>query len=163
MKAKLKSVKMSKKPDYKEQVLNTLQYKGLPSLWLRLAFWVNKCIQLIHRPKQERYDKPILNFEILGVHRMQIKSIILFLKYLQDMVDRLVKSKVSDVKDFEWQSKMRASWSLEDDGIIQCGGWQMNMGYEYLGTTNRLMIVPITERYFVFMSSSLREKSSVMF
>lgn len=39
----------------------------------------------------------------------------------------------------------------------------MNMGYEYLGTYNRMMIVPITERYFVFMSSSLREKSSVMF
>lgn len=44
MQAKIKAVRMSKKPDYKEQVLSTLQYKGLPSLWLRLAFWVNKCI-----------------------------------------------------------------------------------------------------------------------
>ena len=39
----------------------------------------------------------------------------------------------------------------------------MNMGYEYLGTYNRLSIAPLTERYFVFMASSLREKSSVLF
>ena len=43
-----------------------------------------------------------MNFEMLGVHRMQIKSIILFLKYLQDLVDRLTKAKVTDVNDFEW-------------------------------------------------------------
>ena len=39
----------------------------------------------------------------------------------------------------------------------------MNMGYEYLGTYNRLSLAPLTERYFVFMASSLREKSSVLF
>jgi len=64
-----------------------------------------------------------MNFEMLGVHRMQIKSIILFLKYLQDLVDRLTKAKVTDVNDFEWQSKLRAGWSLDDEGIVQCGGW----------------------------------------
>lgn len=79
------------------------------------------------------------------------------------MVDRLMKSKVTDGADFEWQSKLRAGWSVEDEAIMQCGGWSMNMGYEYLGTSNRMVIAPLTERYFVFMSSSLREKSSVMF
>ena len=105
----------------------------------------------------------MLNFELMGIHRMQIKSVILFLRHLQDMVDRLFKAKVSDVNDFEWQSKVRPAWSLEDEAIVQCGGWSMNMGYEYLGTNNRKLISPLTERYFVFIASSLREKSSVLF
>ena len=153
----------TRKPDFKTDVLNCLQYKGLSNLWLRIAFWINKCIQLLHKPTQERYDRPRLNFELLGVNKMHIKSVILFLKYQQEMVERLEASKVTDVKDFEWESKLRTNWSPDDEGIVQCGGWTMGMGYEYLGTYNRLAIAPLTERYFVFMASSLREKSSVMF
>lgn len=104
-----------------------------------------------------------MNFELLGVHKMQIKSVIMFLKYQQELVDRLIKMKVTDGNDFEWQSKIKTNWSLEDEGIIQCGGWSMNLGYEYLGTYDRLAISPLTDRYFVFIASSLREKSSVMF
>lgn len=70
MQAKLKSLRQTKKPDYKEQVLNCLQHKGKESLWLRIAFWVNKLVVLLHKPKQERYDKPVQNFELLGVHKM---------------------------------------------------------------------------------------------
>ena len=81
MAAKIKGMSRTKKADFKEQILACLQHKGLPSLWLRLAFWINKCVQLLHKPKQERYDKPVMNFELLGVHKMQIKSVILFLKY----------------------------------------------------------------------------------
>lgn len=80
--AKVKSLKQTKKADYKEQVLNCLQYKGLSSLWLRLAFWINKCVVLLHRPKQEMYNKPVMNFELVGIHKMHIKSVIMFLKYL---------------------------------------------------------------------------------
>lgn len=104
-----------------------------------------------------------MNFELMGVNKMHIKSIVLFLKYQQEMVERLEASKVTDVKDFEWEAKIRTNWSIDDEAIVQCGGWSMPMGYEYLGTYNRLAIAPLTERYFVFISSSLREKSSVMF
>ena len=79
------------------------------------------------------------------------------------MVRRLIEAKVTDASDFEWQAKLRTSWSTEDEGTVQCGGWSMGLGYEYLGTYNRLAIAPLTERYFVYMASSLREKSSVMF
>ena len=50
-------------------------------MWLRMAFWVNKLINLLHMPRQERYDKPVMNFELLGIQKVQIKSLILFLKY----------------------------------------------------------------------------------
>ena len=76
---------------------------------------------------------------------------------------RLIEAKVTDASDFEWQAKLRTSWGADDEGSVQCGGGSMGLGYEYLGTYNRLAIAPLTERYFVYMASSLREKSSVMF
>jgi hypothetical protein len=33
---------------------------------------------------------------------MQIKNIVLFLRYMQDMVERLINMKVSTADDFEW-------------------------------------------------------------
>ena len=86
----------------------------------------------------------------------------MFLRYQQDMVDRLIKMRVDEASDFEWQSKIKTAWTKDDDAEISCGGWSMNLGHEYLGTQHRLMISPLTERYFLFISSALREKSSVM-
>ena len=94
---------------------------------------------------------------------MQLKSIIIFLRYMQDMVERLIDLRVQNTDDFEWQYKLRTSWNEKDEAEVICGGWKMQMGYEYLATTERLMLMPVTERYFVFIASSLREKNAVMF
>ena len=113
-------------------------------------------------PKQERYNKPSMNFELQGVQKLQIKSVILFLKFQQEILERLINMQVSEAHDFEWQSKFKTRWTTEDEGQVACGGWEMSLGYEYLGTSNRLLMSPLTDRYFVYISSSLREKSSVM-
>ena len=148
--------------EHKERVMGVLQHRGLHSMWLRMAFWVNKFVRLLHMPKQEAYDKPVMNFELLGIQKVQIKSLILFLKYQQETIERLQAMKVDSDKDFEWASKLKTVWSVDDEARAECGGWAMNLGYEYLGTQSRLLITPLTERYFVYLSSALREKSSVM-
>jgi hypothetical protein len=94
---------------------------------------------------------------------MQVKSVVIFLRYMQDVVDRLINMKVSSVDDFEWQYKLKTNWNADNEGEVQCGGWKMQMGYEYLSTKPRMMMMPLTERYFVFIASSLREKNAVMF
>ena len=42
---------------------------------------------------------------------MQIKNIVLFLRYMQDMVERLINMKVSTTDDFEWQYKLKTNWN----------------------------------------------------
>ena len=51
LQAKAKQLNRTTQPEFKKKVLDSLQFKGLSSLWLRLAFWINKCTALLHRPK----------------------------------------------------------------------------------------------------------------
>ena len=43
--------------------------------------------------------------------------------------------KVTNVNDFEWQAKLRLAWSSDFEAQAVCGGWTLNLGYEYLGTS----------------------------
>ena len=93
---------------------------------------------------------------------LHIKAILLFLRHQQEIVQDLISHKVMDIIDFEWQSKIKIIWTPTNDAEAVCGGWNQRLGYEYLGTQQRLMITPLTQRYFVFIASALRERSSVM-
>jgi len=115
----------AKKPEYKELMLNVLQHSNRQSLYLRLTFWINKLIKLTFKPRKESAGYESLNFSVQGVSNMQVKSIVIFLRYMQDVVDRLINMKVSDVNDFEWQYKLKTNWNADDEGEVQCGGWKM--------------------------------------
>jgi hypothetical protein len=95
-------VKQNRKAEWKEQMLNILQHPNKHSLFLRITFWINKMVKLIYRPKRETEDHECLNFELQGVQKMQLKSIVIFLRYMQDLVERLINLRVSTNHDFEW-------------------------------------------------------------
>lgn len=78
------------------------------------------------------------------------------------MITELINNKVIDPIDFEWQSKLRVIWTSDNEAEAVCGGWNQRFGYEYLGTQQKLVITPLTSRYFVFIASALRERSSIM-
>lgn len=151
------------KPEYKEVFLKILQHNNKHSLFLRLTFWINKMVKLMFKSKQEGPGHETLNFDPQGVSKRQIKTVVIFLKYMQDLIHRLIDLKVQQVDDFEWQFKLKTNWNSNDEGEVQCGGWNMQMGYEYLSSQNRIILMPCTERYFVFIASALREKNAVMF
>lgn len=95
-------VKQNRKAEWKEQMLNILQHPNKHSLFLRITFWINKMVKLIYRPKRETEDHESLNFELQGVQKMQLKSIVIFLRYMQDLVERLINLRASTNHDFEW-------------------------------------------------------------
>lgn len=58
---------------------------------------------------------------------------------------------------------MRLLWTGVEPGCrVDCGGWSTYQQNEYLGTRSRLLLTPVTNRYFVFIAAALREKSAVM-
>lgn len=134
----------------------------MQSLYLRLQFWIHKLIKLMFAPKQKLTDSIKREISLPGVSMLHIKAILLFLRHQQEIVQDLISHKVNDIIDFEWQSKIKLIWTGTNDAEAVCGGWNQRFGYEYFGTQQRLMITPLTQRYFVFIASALRERSSVM-
>lgn len=73
-----------RKADFKEQVLQVLQHKGLNSLALRLTFWINKMSKVINRPKQNLTDDLENQIEMPNLSKMRIKSMILFMLHQRE-------------------------------------------------------------------------------
>lgn len=62
------------------------------------------------------------DIELTGVHKLQLRSMVLFLKTQQELVDNLILYKVSEAHDFEWESKLRINWRKTIQGEDDVAG-----------------------------------------
>lgn len=99
-----------------------------------------------------------------------METIVNFLSYMKDVVLELKTKAIASIDDFEWQKQVRLTWQgLQGDDAargcrVECGAWQTYQANEYLGNfLTRLPLTPLTNKYFVFISAALREKSAVLF
>ena len=130
---------------FKDETMKALQEKSFKGLYLRLQFWINQIYKSLH------LDNHKALFKLHNNHHMVMKSIILFLSYLRDVVLNLRVQGISDIESYEWQKQMRLTWNASEPGCkVECGGWSSYQGNEYLGSRYRLPITPLTNRYFVF-------------
>ena len=98
---------------------------------------------------------------------MAMQTIINFLSYMRDVVFELKSKGTSNLQDFDWQKQVRLTWqgSEESRGCkVDCGAWSTYQANEYIGNhVTRIPLTPLTNKYFVFISAALREKSAVLF
>ena len=141
----------------RDDVMRTLQEKSFRGLFLRLQFWINQICKSLHgKTKETELDLPI-------VHRVVMKTIVWFLNYMRDVVFDLKQKGIDHVDHYEWQKQIRLTWNGRENGCkVDWGAWTTYQGNEYLGSTNRLALTPLTTKYFVFISSAFREKSAVL-
>ena len=111
-----------------------------------------------------------MEFELTGVQKIVMRGVVLFLLHQKEIIDKMSTLDIHDKNDFVWLSKVKVLWNDVENGdsgaegpVVQCGGWQQELGREYLGSQPRLPLSPLTDRYYVFISSALREKSGVLF
>jgi len=89
-------------------------------------------------------------------HRKKLNTLIIIDVHARDIVDRFVRDSILDARDFEWESQLRFYWDRDDDDILigQCTG-SFKYGYEYLGTSGRLVITPLTDRCYMTLTQAL--------
>jgi hypothetical protein len=144
--------------ELKDITMKMLQEKSFKGLYLRLQFWINQIYKCLYNKNSG------CRFGLQKTHMVIMKSIIAFLSYMRDIVWELKVKQITDIESYEWQKQIRLTWNATEPGCkIECGGWSSYQGNEYLGSDIRSPITPLTNRYFVFASAALREKSAVMF
>ena len=157
----------------KEEMHALLQQRSFRGLFTRLQFWVNLIMKHIYEKKEGEEAVKKLPKNILGKYC----NVLSFVLFLRDMVLDVYDNSTDTIPDFEWNKHIRMV--LEGDNkacIIECGGydnsfnffsyikrWAGYQGNEFIGGSSRLMITPITEKYLIFISSALREKSAITF
>jgi len=145
----------------KAEMHSLLQQRSFRGLYLRLQFWVNLLLKYLYGPKKNPDEvETYLNKYTLD----KVTKIICFILYMRETVLDVYEKSTDIVPEFEWNKHVKVVLDADNKHcIVECGGWAGYHGNEYLGNSARLFITPVTERYFVYMSSALREKSAVAF
>lgn len=141
----------------RQALIKLLQAKTYKGLYLRLQFWVN---QIANNMRADSQGPKRLQ----PLHRLNLMNFVTSLLYQRDVVYSLHKRKIRSEDDFEWRKLLRVYLGANDTCCrVECGGWGMVQEQEYLGSTLRLLCTPETSRYYVYLSSVLRESGSVLF
>ena len=141
----------------RQALVKLLQAKTYKGLYLRLQFWVNQIANNIRADvKAGKRLQPL--------HRLNLHNFVTSLLYQRDLVYGLHKKKIRSEEDFEWRKLLRVYLGASDSCCrVECGGWGMVQEQEYLGASMRLLCTPETTRYYLYLSSVLRESGSVLF
>ena len=90
--------------------------------------------------------------------------------HARDVIDDLIREKVTKVEEFKWQTQLKAYWendktpvasqdsSSNGDSRLNIADAQFWYGYEYLGNGDRLVVTPLTDRIYVTASQALHLK-----
>eukprot|EP01116_Phalansterium_solitarium_P008654 TRINITY_DN225_c0_g1_i6.p1 TRINITY_DN225_c0_g1~~TRINITY_DN225_c0_g1_i6.p1 ORF type:complete len:4288 (+),score=2116.54 TRINITY_DN225_c0_g1_i6:207-13070(+) len=86
--------------------------------------------------------------------RTALESLIVIAVHNRDVVSALIDAEVTSEADFEWNSKLRYYWEEETIKVRMVNSC-VNYGYEYLGTSGRLVVTPLTERCYTTLMCAL--------
>lgn len=82
-------------------------------------------------------------------NRTTLNALITIDVHAIDVVKSLIEKQITNKMDFEWLAQLRYYW--EDDIYVRIIYSTIKYGYEYIGNCPRLVITPLTDRYYIFL------------
>ncbi|XP_023141924.2 dynein axonemal heavy chain 6 isoform X2 [Amphiprion ocellaris] len=95
--------------------------------------------------------------QLTALHRNIITALITIDVHARDIVTDLVRQKVDNKSNFEWQRQLRYYWDVDLDNCVATMALSTYIyGYEYLGACPRLVITPLTDRCYLCLMGALQ-------
>lgn len=84
---------------------------------------------------------------ITNLNRITIKSLIVIDVHAKDVIEELIRLKISSEYDFQWLAQMRYYWE-DATMLVRIINATVPFANEYLGNSDRLVITPLTDRCY---------------
>lgn len=95
----------------------------------------------------------------------KISNIIAMLSHKRNLVEKLIdcgeewQALKNPTDSFDWQSHARCSWEEEQQTCkVDILDMQFDYGFEYQGSTSRLVLSPLTDKCFVGLAQAVKNK-----
>ncbi|KAJ8938536.1 hypothetical protein NQ318_016906 [Aromia moschata] len=94
--------------------------------------------------------------DLTKMQRTQYETMVTIHVHQRDIFDAIVKLRVKDILDFQWQAQARFYYNDEtDDCIVRITDVIFPYQNEYLGITERLAITPLTDRCYITLAQAI--------
>jgi len=103
----------------------------------------------------------VIKTPISKLNRCTLEALIVLDVHNMNVIEELVKKKVSDVTEFAYEAQLRYYWQptpgidAKDQSIIKIINSTLDYNYEYLGNSSRLVITPLTDRCYRTLCSAI--------
>jgi dynein heavy chain len=141
-------------------LLRTGGLEGLvgPAARKARATAAGEALKEFQRKWKDRLDSlvALVRGELEPLQRSIVGVLIVIDVHARDVVDRMIKDECSSAADFAWTKQLRYYWDADaDQGVVRQTNTQQTYGYEYLGSTPRLVITPLTDRCYLTLTTAL--------
>ncbi|KAL5256854.1 hypothetical protein ACHWQZ_G011949 [Mnemiopsis leidyi] len=108
--------------------------------------WVDKLTQLSQN----------VTSDLEPWQRLALESLLTIEVHARDVIKDLLEKKIENSDDFEWTRQLRYNYDdIRDTVMIRQNNSVFEYGFEYLGSTSRLVVTPLTDRCFLTLTTAL--------
>ncbi|KAL0484096.1 dynein heavy chain, partial [Acrasis kona] len=95
--------------------------------------------------------------ELTGLNRKKLIALITMEVHAREVIDKLIKAKVSSEQSFDWKKQLIFVWNEERDTcVVKQTSAEIEYDYEYIGNGGRLVITPLTERCYMTLTTAIQ-------